>query len=63
MSPSTEFIGTAEAARRLKVTARRVRVLCETGRFPSAQRVGRDWIIDPAELALVADRKGGRPKK
>jgi hypothetical protein len=28
-----------------------------------AQRWGRDWFIAESDLALVADRKPGRPKK
>lgn len=63
MPDASEFISTEEAARRLGISQRRVRVLCETGRFPTARRVGRDWIINPAELKLVENRKPGRPPK
>lgn len=55
-------IGTAEAARRLGVSARRVRVLITSGRL-AAKRVSRDWLIDERSLAKVAVRTPGRPRK
>ncbi len=51
-----------EAAKILKVSARRVRALIQAKRLP-AQKVGRDWIIMEPDLELVKDRKPGRPKK
>ena len=55
-------ITTAIAALRLNVSPQRVRVLITTKRLP-ARRIGRDWLIEEADLALVADRKTGRPKR
>lgn len=55
-------IGTAEAARRLGVTADRVRALIKAERLP-AKKLGRDWFIEPEDLALVKNRKPGRPRK
>lgn len=57
-----KIIGTAEAARRLKVTQSRVRVLIDSGRL-KAIKVGREWLIDPKDLEAVKDRKTGRPRK
>lgn len=57
------MIGTAEIAKRLRVSAERVRALIKAGRLPSAKKLGRDWFIDEKDLALVKDRKPGRPRK
>jgi excisionase family DNA binding protein len=57
------MIGTAEIAKQLKVTQERVRALIKTGRIPSAVKLGRDWFIDEKDLALVKNRKPGRPRK
>jgi len=59
------MITTKEAARRLLITPRRIRVLITTGRLPATPmgihpRI--TWLIDPADLALVATRPPGRPK-
>jgi len=47
---------------RLGVTAARVRQFIRAGRI-TAEQFGRDWMIDPASLAKVKDRKPGRPKR
>ena len=39
-----------------------MRQLIKTGRLPS-QQFGRDHVINESDLALVADRKPGRPPK
>ena len=57
-----KIISTAEAARRLGVTANRVRVLIRSKRL-KATKVGHDWLIDPKDLEAVKDRKVGRPRK
>ena len=57
-----KIISTAEAARRLGVTANRVRVLIRSKRL-KATKVGHDWLIDPIDLDSVKDRKVGRPRK
>jgi excisionase family DNA binding protein len=59
---STTPITTAEAASRLGISRRRVLALIHDGRL-SAVRFGRDWLIRPAGLAAVAERRPGRPKK
>ena len=59
---SDKTLTTPEAAERLNVSAERVRQLIKAGRLP-AQQFGRDYLIREADLALVADRKPGRPKK
>jgi excisionase family DNA binding protein len=57
-----ELLTTAEAGERLGVTRHRVIALINAGRLP-AQRVGMQFLIRPADLALVKDRKPGRPPK
>ena len=57
-----KLISCKEAAKKLKIDDSRVRQLIRAGRLP-AQKVGRSWIIDPANLKYVAHRKPGRPKK
>lgn len=57
-----EILNTAEAAKKLEISAIRIRQLIKEGRLP-AQKVGRDYIIQEKDLALVTDRKNGRPPK
>jgi len=56
------LIGTAVAAERLGVSQDRVRALIKAKRLP-AKKLGRDYFIDPKDLALVKNRKPGRPRK
>jgi excisionase family DNA binding protein len=56
------YITSAQAAARLGITPRRVLALIKSGRLP-ADRPGLEWLIDPADLAKVADRKPGRPRR
>lgn len=53
---------TTMAADKLGVSRRRVIALIEEGRLP-AEKFGRDYVIQESDLALVAERKPGRPKK
>ena len=57
-----KIISTTEAARRLGVTANRVRVLIRSKRL-KAIKVGHEWLIDPKDLDAVKERKVGRPRK
>lgn len=52
---------TAQAASILGIGAHRVRELIRKGRLPAILH-GRDWLIEEADLALVAHRPPGRPK-
>ena len=52
---------TEEVAQRLGLSTGRVRAMIQAGRLPAAQRFGRAYMIREADLALVADRKPGRP--
>ena len=56
------LISTNEAADRLGITRRRIVALILDGRL-TAQKVGRDYVIDEKDLKLVEDRKPGRPPK
>jgi excisionase family DNA binding protein len=57
-----KVIGTTEAAKRLGVKPNRVRVLIESGRL-KAQKLGREYAINPSDLDAVKKRKPGRPRK
>jgi len=54
------ILNTSEAGQLLGVTARRVVQLIVAGRL-KATRLGREYMIDPADLAAVAHRPWGRP--
>jgi len=55
-----KLLTTEEAAERLGVTKRRVQAMIRSERL-LAEKMGRDWFIREEDLALVADRKPGRP--
>jgi excisionase family DNA binding protein len=57
-------IGTDEAARRLDISIGRLTTMIRT-KIIRAQKIGRTWVLDEAEVARVAklDRKRGRPPK
>lgn len=55
------LIGTKEAARRLKISVRRVQALIAAGRLP-AEKIGNSYAIREADLAHLNGRKNGRPK-
>jgi excisionase family DNA binding protein len=56
------LITTSEAAERLGVHITRVQQFIRSKRLP-AEKVGRDWLIEEKDLALVGERKTGRPPK
>jgi excisionase family DNA binding protein len=53
---------TAEAAERLGISPRRVLELIQGGRLP-AKPFGNTYMINEKDLALVEDRRPGRPRK
>ncbi len=57
-------IGTADAAKRLDLSARRIAAMITQG-IIRANKVGNTWIIDEAEIARVRKlpRPPGRPSK
>jgi excisionase family DNA binding protein len=57
----SDLLTTDEAGVRLGVSAQRVRQFIESGRLP-AERYGDIWLIRPADLACVGERKPGRPR-
>lgn len=61
MGTKSRPLTTTEAAERLGVTREHVTVLIRRGLLP-AVRFGRDWQIDPDDLAALPERKLGRPK-
>lgn len=58
----SELISTKEAAERLGIHQTRVQVLIRSGRLP-ATLIGGTYLIRKSDLALVAERKPGRPSK
>jgi excisionase family DNA binding protein len=59
---ASEMLGTTEAGQELGVSAERVRMLITTHRLP-ARKIGRDWVIQRADLSAVAERPVGRPRR
>jgi excisionase family DNA binding protein len=57
-----DILTTKDAAVRLGVSQRRVNALIQSGKLP-AQSFGGSWMINESDLALVADRRPGRPPK
>jgi excisionase family DNA binding protein len=55
------LLTTTEAGERLGVTRKRIVQLIADGRLP-AKKMGRDFLIDAADLKLVKNRKPGRPR-
>lgn len=56
------IISSKEAADRLGLSVRRVQALVKAGNLP-AQKFGTAYMIDSKDLALVKNRKPGRPRK
>jgi excisionase family DNA binding protein len=56
-----QVLTTTQAAERLGISPRRVAALITAGKLPATQ-FGGSWMIQEEHLALVADRKPGRPK-
>ena len=64
------LIDTANAARVLKVTPRRVRAFCQEGRVPGARMLGKSWLIPARVIAggqlrvrVSAGKRGPKRKK
>jgi excisionase family DNA binding protein len=56
----TTMLTTAQVAAILQVTRRRVQAIIAAGRLP-ARKLGRDWLIEPADLAAYRPLPAGRP--
>ena len=59
---STTLITTTEAADRLGLTVRAVQKMIEGGRL-EAQKMGRDYFIEPSALNDIPKQAAGRPPK
>jgi excisionase family DNA binding protein len=55
------LLSTAEAAVRLGISPRRIQRLIKDTRLP-AQRIGRSYVVDEADLARLERQPVGRPK-
>ena len=53
---------TTEIAAQWGVTPKRVRQLCQAGRIPGAQKIGRDWVI-PADAAVTPGSRGPQRRR
>ena len=62
MNKQPLLLTTAEAGALLGISAIRVRQLIAAGRL-AAQKVGRDFLIEPGDLDAVRYRPTGRPPK
>ena len=58
---SVKFFDTKTAGKKLGISERRVRALCDAGRL-GTQIAGR-WVITEAELRAFKPRPTGRPKR
>lgn len=57
----TTLLNTAQAAALLNLTPGRVVQLIHAGRLP-AEKLGRDWVIDPQAVAAFVPGRVGYPK-
>jgi excisionase family DNA binding protein len=57
-----KLLTTKEAAEKLGITVRRVQAMIVDDRL-KAQKLGRDYVIEEADLESVKERKAGRPKQ
>lgn len=53
---SVKHISTTEAAIRWNISARRVAILCESGRIEGAEKTGNTWII-PGDAEKPSDAR------
>ena len=53
------MLSTKETAERLGAGESSIRLWCDQGRFPNAQKVGSVWIIPESDLADFAKQKPG----
>lgn len=58
MRNESEFIGTTEASRLLRLTGRRVGDLCREGVLPGAFKSGRNWRIPRDSVRDYMERAG-----
>lgn len=57
----TTLLTTRDVSIELGITPRRVQSLISSGRL-RANRIGRDWLIDPSDIESVRHRPPGRPR-
>ena len=59
---ANERLTTTQAAEVLNKPRREVQRLIQVGRL-KAEKVGRDYLLDPADVAAFQPQQRGRPKK
>jgi excisionase family DNA binding protein len=57
------FMTSIQAAQMLNITPQRIRILASEGRFPGAEKTGRDWLIPEAAVKAFTRRVGGRGRE
>ncbi len=57
-----DILSAADAAAALGISVDRVYVLIKVGRLP-ARKISGGWIIARSDLARVAERRPGRPRR
>lgn len=56
-----DYISIAEAAKKWRITRRRVQTLCAQGRIPGLTKFGKSWAIPKdAEKPIDARKKGNQ---
>ncbi len=56
------YVSVSEAARKWKISERRIRVLCGEGRIEGAVKIGRSWSIPDSAVKPVDGREGKKKK-
>jgi len=57
-----DILSAADAAATLGISVDRVYALIKAHRLP-ARKISRDWAIARSDLALVTERRPGRPRR
>jgi hypothetical protein len=57
------MLSTKERAERVEAGEPSIPLWCDQGRFPNAQKVGRDWIVPEPDLSGFEKQKPGPQPK
>jgi excisionase family DNA binding protein len=64
MNKREKMLSTKETAERLGAGESSIRLWCDRGRFPNAQKVGSVWIIPESDLdGFEKQKRGPKPAK
>jgi predicted DNA-binding transcriptional regulator AlpA len=63
MTTREKMLSTKETAGRLDAGESSIRLWCDQGRFPNAQKIGSVWVIPESDLSgFQKQRRGPKPK-